>query len=169
MNRRSTLLGIFVLLVAIALIVSPIVLTGSERITALLEIGVLALPFALVITLLGLASPNPEVTTVGGAFGNPDENVLARQLRRAPTQAAARYAVGPREPVNCRHCYTLIPWDQAECPRCRRRRQCRGCGRPLFYLSGGVRCAPCVRDEVYCSCPKLAKAAPPTIGRPRAR
>ncbi len=168
MNRRVTLVGLVLLLVAIALVISPIPLTGAERITSLFEIGLLSLPLGLVIVLLGLATPNPGVTTVGGAFGNPDENVMARQTRRPTATTHVRYASSPKEPVNCRHCYTLIPWDVAECPRCHRRRECRGCGRPLFYLSGAVRCAPCVRDEVYCSCPKLRRNVVPPGGRPRA-
>jgi LSD1 subclass zinc finger protein len=167
MNRRVTLVGLFFLLLAIAFIASPIPLTGAERITTFFEIGLMGLPVGLCVILYGLSSPDPDVTTVGGTFGNPDENVLARQGRRAPPVSHVRYASSPKEPVHCRHCYTLIPWDITECPRCHRRRECRGCGRPLFYLSGAVRCAPCVRDEVYCSCPKLRRNIAPPGSRPR--
>jgi hypothetical protein len=83
MNRRVTLVGLLFLLIAIALVVSPIPLTGAERITPFFEIGLMGLPLGLIAVLFGLASPNPDVTTVGGAFGNPDENVLARLTRRA--------------------------------------------------------------------------------------
>lgn len=161
MNRRVTLLGLLLLLIAIGLVASPIPLTGSEQINLEFEIGVLSLPIGLCIILWGAASPDPNVTTVGGAFGNPDENVLRKVLNKAPPESKVRYASGPRESVNCRHCYTAIPWNSAECARCGRRRDCRGCGRPLFYLSGAVRCAPCVRDEVYCNCPKLRRATAP--------
>lgn len=169
MNRRVTLLGLLLLLVAIGLIASPIVLTGQESLDIEFQLGVLSLPVGLTTILWGAASPNPEMTTVGGAFGNPDENVLARVLRRPAPDPHVRYASGPKESVNCRHCYTAIPWNVAECSRCGRRRDCRGCGRPLFYLSGAVRCAPCVRVEVYCNCPKLRRSPPPSGTPARAR
>lgn len=155
MNRTITLLGLFVLLVGIGLIASPEVLSGLETVTPLLEVGVFVLPVGLSIILWGASSPDPRATTVAGVFGNPEENILRRSSLGSTRNFDVRYLPGPRESVNCRHCYTLIPWDVAECPRCARRRECRACGRPLFYLSGAVRCLPCVRAETYCVCPKL--------------
>jgi hypothetical protein len=170
MNRRVTLVGLLLLLIAIVLVLSPFALTGTESFNLEFQLGVLSLPIGLTTMLWGAASANPDVTTVGGAFGNPDENVMARMASRSIPEPRVRYASGPRESVNCRHCYTAIPWNLAECPRCGRRRDCRGCGRPLFYLSGAVRCGPCVRDEVYCNCPKTRRGTTtgvPGRGRPR--
>jgi len=168
MNRRIALAGLFQLLVALALIISPIALYGSLRVTLELEIGLLMLPLGFTTVFWGSASPDPEITTIGGVFGNPVENELRRLEARRASVAHVRYASSPKEPVHCRQCYTLIAWDSAECPRCARRRECRGCGRSLFYLSGAVRCLPCVRDEVFCNCPKLRKPAPQVVG-PRTR
>ena len=168
MNRRITFLGLFILLIAIALIVSPIAIYGSLQIDIEFEIGVMGLPVGLSVILGGASSPDPGVTTVGGVFGNPDENFLRRLEKSAPFDPRLRFQPSPKEPANCRQCYTLITWDAAECPRCGRRRECRGCGRPLFYLSGAVRCAPCVRDEVYCNCVKMKRTTPAATG-PRVR
>lgn len=170
MNRSITFLGLLLLLVAIGCIASPFALTGVERFTLLVELGVFVLPAGLSVILWGAASPNPEMTTVGGLFGNPDENVLRRTLRPATPTWNARYIPGPRESANCRFCYTVIPWDLAQCPRCGRRRECRACGKPLFFLTGAVRCAPCLRDEVYCNCPKVRRTVSTVTGtRGRAR
>jgi hypothetical protein len=162
MNRRITLVGLLVLLVGIALMISPIAIYGALRIDLDFEIGVMGLPIAISIFLLGASAPDPTVTTVSGVFGNPDENFLRKVERRPAFDERLRYEPSPKESTNCRQCYTAIPWNVAECSRCGRRRSCRGCGRPLFLLAGAVRCAPCVRDEVYCNCPKLKK--PPAVG-----
>lgn len=169
MNRRIALVGVALFLLSLALIVSPVPLTGSLRITLPLEIGVLLLPIALTVAFVGTTSPDPNVTTVGGMFGNPDENELRRLAARRDFDPKIRYSSSPKEPVNCRKCYTLISWEAAECPRCGERRDCRACGRPLYFLTGAVRCLPCVRDEVFCNCPRRPKSALPTTGpRPRA-
>jgi len=162
-NRGITSVGLALLLLAIALIVSPIVLTGVESITLPLEIGLFLLPPGLTIILWGGSSPDPRLTTVGGVFGNPDENVLRRSLQ-VTRSYDVRYLPGPRESVNCRQCYTMIPWDAAECSRCGRRRECRACGKPLYFLSGAVRCLPCVRAETYCNCPVVRVPPPPARG-----
>jgi hypothetical protein len=159
LNRSITFLGLFILLIGLALIASPIVLSGSESVTPFLEAGIFVLPVGLTTILWGASSPNPAVTTVAGILGNPEENILRRSEAGASRRPDIRYLPGPREPVNCRHCYTLIPWDVAECPRCGRRRECRACGKPLYFLSGAVRCLPCVRDETYCNCPQVRRGA----------
>ncbi|HTT35710.1 MAG TPA: hypothetical protein VMH78_07580 [Thermoplasmata archaeon] len=164
MNRSITLLGVAVLLLAVGLIASPIILTGVESLTLLLEIGVFGLPVAITTILWGASSPDPNLTTVGGVFGNQDENVLRARARSHQPTRDVRYLPGPRESVNCRVCYTLVPWDVAECPRCGHRRECRTCGRPLFHLSGAVRCTPCARNEPACNCPVLKRAPAPARG-----
>ena len=160
MNRGITLFGTFVLLAGIGFIASPVVLTGVETFTTLLEVGIFTLPVGLAIVLWGASSPDPAATTVTGVFGNPDENAVRQMERAARRNYDVRYLPGPRETVNCRKCYTGIPWDSAECPRCGRRRECRACGRPLFYITGAVRCLPCIRDEMFCNCPRLYSAPP---------
>ena len=164
MNRSITLVGVGALLLGIAFIASPIVLTGVETFTPLLEVGVFCLPFAFTVILWGASSPDPNITTVGGVFGNPDENLLRRRESESKRTPDVRYLPGPRESVNCSVCYTLVPWDAAECSRCGRRRECRGCGRPLFFLSGAVRCLPCVRAETFCNCPQVARKSAATPG-----
>lgn len=148
----------------IGLIASPITLTGVETVTPYLELGIFVLPVGLAVILWGASSPDPRVTTVAGMFGNPEENVLRRSEAGGTRVYDVRYMPGPRESVNCSACYTVIPWDVAECPRCGRRRECRACGKPLFFLSGAVRCLPCVRAETYCNCPKVRRATTSPIG-----
>jgi len=144
-------------LLGIAFIASPEALNGAETVTPLLEIGIFVLPVGLTTVLWGASSPDPRLTTVRGVFGNPDEALLSRMLEGTPRSIDVRYLPNPREPVNCRHCYTLIPWNVAECPRCARRRDCRACGKSLYFVTGAVRCLPCVRDETFCNCPKVKR------------
>ena len=163
MNRTITFLGLFFVLVGLALIASPVVLEGVERVTPLLELGIFILPVGLTTVLWGASSPNPSITTVAGILGNPDENEMRR--KGAARSIDVRFQPGPREPVNCRHCYTLIPWEIADCPRCGRPRECRACGRRLYFVSGAVRCLPCVRSETYCNCPRVRRAGAGAAGR----
>ncbi len=169
MNRAITFLGLAILLVGIGLIASPEILAGVETFTPLVEVGVFILPVALSTILWGASSPDPRATTVAGVFGNPEENVLRRHEGAGGRTYDVRYLPGPKESVNCRRCYTLIPWDVAECPRCGGRRECRACGRPLYFLTGAVRCLPCVRAETYCNCPKRPRAPTLPGTRPSAR
>jgi hypothetical protein len=157
MNRAITFLGIGFLLLSGGLVAYPDLFYGAEVLDFEVEVGLLTLPAAISVILWGASAPDPRVTTVRGIFGNPEENLVSRKLDRNAADAAARYRPSPKEPVNCRQCYTLIPPDLADCPRCGRRRECRGCGKPLFFLAGAVRCAPCVHDEVYCNCPRVRR------------
>ncbi|MCI4337220.1 MAG: hypothetical protein L3K17_08550 [Thermoplasmata archaeon] len=160
MNRSITLLGLAVLLSGIGLMASPDALTGVESVTPFLEIGVFVMPVGISVILWGASSPDPTVTTVSGVFGNPDENELRRSEGGTRRNFDVRYLPGPKESVNCRQCYTLIPWNVAACPRCGRKRECRACGKTLYFMSGGIRCLPCVREETFCNCPKVGRSHP---------
>jgi len=169
-NRRIAFLGLVIVLVGISLMVSPIALYGSLKVNIAFESGVMLLPVGLSIVLVGASAADPTVTTVGGVWGNPDENLMRRAEKRPALDERRRFLPGPKESTNCRWCYTSIAWNEVDCARCGHRRECRGCGRPLFFLAGSVRCAPCVKDEVYCSCPKLKRPmsmAPGARGRAR--
>jgi hypothetical protein len=167
MNRSIVFLGLFLFIVAIALFAYPEIVNGSESVDLEVQGGIFALPLSIAVAIWGAAAPDPRVTTVGGVFGNADENEMRRRLSRAPPSGEARFRPSPLESVNCRRCYTLIPARLLDCPRCGGRRECRGCNKPLFFLAGAVRCAPCLKDEVYCSCPKLRKG--PSSRGPGAR
>jgi hypothetical protein len=169
-NRSIAFLGIAVLLLGIGFLAYPIAVMGFEQVDAEQEVGILVLSASASIILWGMTSPDPAVTTVSGLFGNPDENELRRRLRPAGPGGPARYLPSPRESVNCSSCYTAMPAQQVLCPRCGERRTCRRCGKPLFQLAGAVRCGPCVKDEVYCHCPKLKRGQVRHLrSRPRLR
>lgn len=153
MNRSIVFLGGFLLAVAIALFAYPEFLNGAESVDLEVQLAIFVLPLSLAVVVWGSIAPDPRITTVGGLFGNADENELRRRLGRVPATSPVRYRPSPLESVNCRKCYTAVPAGLVDCPRCGTRRECRGCHKPLFYLAGAVRCAPCLKDEVYCSCP----------------
>jgi hypothetical protein len=158
MNRSIVLLGVPVLLWGAMIVAAgELVASNGGWQSNALAAGTLLLSAGVGIALWGLASPNPYLTTVRGLFGNPDENELERRLQVPGPSTVARYLPSPRESVNCRYCYTAIPAQALVCPRCGRRRECRECGKRLFFLSGAVRCAPCIRDEVYCNCPRARR------------
>jgi hypothetical protein len=157
MNRSLALVGVVLVIVSILLISIPFLVTSAFKVNDAVYATGLVFLVGLVILYQAATSPDPTLTTVGGLLGNPivDE---ARKAEEAITNVPAspvRYALGPREPVNCRFCYTVIPWNILNCPRCGRPRQCRNCGKQLFELAGGIRCAPCVRDETQCNCPRV--------------
>ncbi|HTT26514.1 MAG TPA: hypothetical protein VMH90_06105 [Thermoplasmata archaeon] len=160
MNRAILGVGVAILLVAIALVVSPIALTGAESLTTLAEIGVFTLPVGIVVVLLGGVAPDPSITTVGGVFGNPVENAIHDRRGAAPSVVPARARGSPRQPVNCRQCYTLVAWDAILCPRCGRARDCRSCGRDLDWSGTTIVCVPCAHPEVYCNCREAHHAYP---------
>jgi LSD1 subclass zinc finger protein len=160
MNRSIVGLGLAFVVLAFGLFAYPEIVFGAESVDLPVQIGVLVLPLGIAISIWGSIAPDPRVPTVGGMFGNADENELRRRAVRAPPAGDARFRPSPLESVNCRKCYTAIPARLVDCPRCGTRRECRGCNKPLYYLAGAVRCAPCLKDEVYCSCPKLRKPEP---------
>ncbi|HXQ94630.1 MAG TPA: hypothetical protein VN864_05625 [Thermoplasmata archaeon] len=157
MNRSIVFVGLFLFILAIGLFAYPEISEGVESVDLEVQLGIVVLPLGIAVAVLGAAAPDPRVTTVGGMFGNADENELRRRLAKNPPTGEARFRPSPLESVNCRRCYTLIASQVADCPRCGARRECRGCNKPLFLLAGAVRCAPCLRDEVYCSCPRVRR------------
>ncbi len=72
MHRSIAYIGTAVLLVAIALAAFPIWSSGVEQWDVEQELGILLAPFGLITFLLAAVTPDPRLTTVGGAFGNPE-------------------------------------------------------------------------------------------------
>lgn len=157
MHRSLALVGVVLVIGAILAVAIPFLVTSAFSDTDELYGAGLVFLLGLVLLLRGATAPDPAVTTVGGFLGNPliDESRRAEEALLSPAARNIRYAPGPREPVNCRQCYTIIPWNVVDCPRCARPRECRSCGKRLYFLAGAVRCAPCVRDETYCNCPQV--------------
>ena len=159
MNRSIVYVGVFLFLGGLGLLLFPWLTSGKEVVDLFVQIGFIVVPSGLAISLWGGLSPDPELSTVAGSLGNPDENILRRQPSVQVPVGAARYRPSSGDSTNCRHCYTSIPRKGLICPRCGRRRECVNCHKPLFWLAGAVRCAPCVRDEVYCDCPVTIRHA----------
>lgn len=169
MNRSITRLGIAILVVGFMLIASPIVLTGAEVFDLEQEAGLLIAPIGLLVVLIGAVQPNPERTTVGGTFGNPEE---VHRLRAGPSRSPAGpppVRWNPNESVFCRYCRTVIAPDLSRCPRCARARECRACGRPLGTVLDRATCPFCGRPEAFCNCPRMVRTAGVAVrsGRPR--
>ena len=157
MNRSLALVGVVLVIVSILLISIPFLVTSAFQVNdAVYAAGFLFL-VGLVILYQAATAPDPRLTTVGGLLGNPivDESRKAEEAVTQVLPSHVRYAPGPKEPSNCRFCYTAIPWNILNCPRCGRPRLCRNCGKQLFFLAGAVRCGPCVRDETQCNCPRV--------------
>ncbi len=158
MNRTLALAGLILALVGILLLSIPFLVSSTFSVGIEVYLAAVIVLVGLVVMIRGATAADPSVTTVGGFLGNPvvdaTRRVEAEATRLPPREA--RYLPGPREPVNCRQCYTAIPWNVAECPRCGRRRLCRSCLKPLFLLAGAVRCGPCILDEASCTCPRLS-------------
>jgi hypothetical protein len=168
MNRSVAGVGIVLILFGFGLLSYPIIFTGVERFDLEQELGIYIVPIGLLVVLLGAMGHNPEATTVGGAFGNPDADVMRSAARPAPAVARPTLRYSPKEPVACRFCRTNIPWDVAICPRCARPRECRSCGRPLGVVLDRPTCPTCARAEVFCNCPALARPVrPPTASTRR--
>lgn len=160
MNRSVVLIGVVLICAGFALAAYPIATTGTESLDIEDEVGFLLAPFGLVIVMLGALAQDPSRTTVGGAFGNPDVALERASSRAPPVDQRARRIFNPHEPVDCRYCRTVITADLAQCPRCARARECRGCGRPLGFVINHVTCPSCGRAEALCNCPQLARPSP---------
>lgn len=161
MNRSIVMVGVAIILAGLALVASPIVLTGAESFTIEQETGIFLSPIGLLVIMIGAVQANPEMTTVGGTFGNPD--VTPERPAAAPPPTTGRttpLGYNPREPVNCRQCGSVITFDLAFCPRCARPRECRGCGRPLGMAEDRTDCPGCHRVEAFCNCPRVARPRP---------
>jgi hypothetical protein len=157
MNRSITLLGVVIILVGFGLVSSPIVLTGAEQFDLAQEAGIFLAPVGLLVVLIGAVQVNPERTTVGGTFGNPDLAPRRPTPDRPPDPARPARGFSPKSPVDCRYCRTVIPYDLAYCPRCARPRECRGCGRTLGVADDRTDCPGCHRVEAFCNCPRLPR------------
>ena len=170
MNRSIALIGVVVIVLGFALVAYPIAFTGHEQLDVEQEVGFLFAPVGLVVVMLGALAQNPERTTVGGTFGNPEAD-RGRSPRARSFEPRAARLYNPHEPVNCKYCRTVITADLAQCPRCARPRDCRTCGRPLGIVQDRVNCPGCHRSEALCNCPHLAKpptgAVPTTTGARR--
>ncbi len=165
MNRSIAYVGVGIIVVGLGLVGFPIVVYGHELFDLEQVAGFLVAPIGLVVVLLGAVAHNPDRTTVGGAFGNPDEGV--RRPRSGASPPARRLGYSPLEPVNCRFCRTIITHDLANCPRCARARDCRSCGRPLGMVLDRATCPTCARPEAFCNCARLARPPTPVTARVR--
>ena len=154
MNRTVVYLGIGVILAGIGLVAFPIVVTGEERFDLEQAAGLLVAPVGLVVVMFGASFYDPTRTTVGGAFGNPEET-RPRGVPTRPTFAPSPTPYHPKEAATCRFCRTPVGYELANCPRCARARDCRSCGRPLGYVLDRATCPYCARAEAFCNCPRL--------------
>lgn len=160
MNRSILLVGVAILLLGFALLAFPIATTGQEQFDFEQEAGLFFLPPAFAVLLVGAISDDPRVTTVGGAFGNPEAASPRPTGGRPAAERPPSLTYHPHEPVRCRHCSAIIAADLAQCPRCARPRECRSCGRLLEVVSDRATCHGCARPEAFCNCPHL----PPRTG-----
>jgi hypothetical protein len=162
MNRSIAWVGVGIVVVGLGLAAFPIVVSGHEVLDDEQLAGFLVAPFGLFVVLIAAVSVDPTRTTVGGAFGNPDEPPAVG----APGPVApARRRTNPNLPVYCRYCRAVITADLSRCPRCSRARECRSCGRPLGQVLDRPTCPSCAHAEPFCNCPVLARPAPSRIGR----
>jgi hypothetical protein len=168
MNRSVVYLGVGVILFGIALVASPIVLTGREQFTLEQEAGLLIAPVGLVVVMLGASFYDPNRTTVGGAFGNPDVAIRPMTENRSPARAPSTL-YHPHGFAICRYCRTPIGYEQATCPRCARARDCRTCGRPLGMVLDRSTCPMCARPEALCNCPEFSHPWASAPGAPSTR
>ncbi|HTP54094.1 MAG TPA: hypothetical protein VML94_03890 [Thermoplasmata archaeon] len=166
MNRSIVYIGVGVILFGISLVSSPIALTGREEFDLAQEAGFLVAPVGLVVVMLGASFYDPTRTTVGGAFGNPEAVRPSGVVDRSPVRPASTL-YHPHGFAICRHCRTPIGYEQANCPRCARARDCRSCGRPLGLVLERATCPMCARPEALCSCPPFARGGASPSG-PRA-
>ncbi|MGC2359669.1 MAG: hypothetical protein WA691_05115 [Thermoplasmata archaeon] len=155
MNRSIVFIGVGIFVVGLALISFPIAVTGQEQFDLEQESGLFFIAPAMAFLLVGAISDDPRVTTIGGTLGNPEFDRKPDAVDRPAAHVRSALGYNPREPVRCRHCSTIISFDLAQCPRCARPRECRGCGRPVGIVLDRVTCPSCAREEPFCNCPHL--------------
>ncbi len=153
-----------ILIVGFGLIGYPIAVTGMEQFDIVQEAGLFFMAPAFGVMLIGAISDDPRVTTVGGAFGNPEVEAQRARGGRAPPAPQTGLKYHPYESVRCRFCSAIIAADLSLCPRCARPRDCRTCGRPLGTVLNRVTCPMCARPEAFCNCPHLPPRTPTTPG-----
>ena len=157
MNRSLAYVGVGVILAGIALVASPIVLTGKMTIDPVPLAGMVIAPLGLVVVGIAAAQFDPRLTTVHGTFGQ-DEPAIPEPAPAPGVVAAARPA-NPKAPVRCPNCRTVMTYDLARCPRCAEDRPCRGCGRPLTTVEDQATCPGCTRAELFCNCSQYGVAS----------
>jgi hypothetical protein len=96
MNRTILGMGVAILLIGFALIGYPIAVTGQEQFDLVQEMGLFFLAPAFGVMLVGAISDDPRVTTVGGAFGNPDADPVRRPVK-VPTSGRTGLPYHPHE------------------------------------------------------------------------
>jgi hypothetical protein len=162
MNRSIAWVGVAIVVIGVGLAAFPVVVSGHEVLDDEQLAGFLVAPFGLFVVLIAAVSVDPTRTTVGGAFGNPDEPPA---VSGAAPVAPGRPRTSPNAPVYCRYCRAVITADLSRCPRCSRARECRSCGRPLGQVLDRPTCPTCAHAEPFCNCPALSRPAPARIGR----
>jgi hypothetical protein len=149
MNRSLAYVGVGVILAGIALVASPIVLTGRMTLGVAPIAGFIIAPLGLFVIGFAAASFDPRRTTVR-TFGQdeppprpePPEELVVAQFR----------PVNPKAPVRCPNCRTVMTYDLSRCPRCAEDRPCRACARPLASVDDQAVCPGCTRQELFCNC-----------------
>jgi hypothetical protein len=167
MNRSIVFIGVGIFVLGLALISSPIALTGQEQFDLAQESGLFFIAPAMAFLLVGAISDDPRVTTIGGALGNREFDRKPEEVDRPAAPVRPTLGYNPREPVRCRQCSSIIAFDLAQCPRCARPRECRGCDRPVGIVLDRVTCPTCAREEPFCNCPRLPPRPVTTGARSR--
>ncbi len=152
MNRSLAYAGVGLVLSGVAMVASPIVLTGRETLTLAALAGLVLAPVGLAVVGIGAVSFDPHRTTVHTAFGDDDRPVRPHG-RSVPAVAPGVRLANPKAPVRCANCRTIMTYELARCPRCAQDRPCRACGRPLLPHEDGAACPSCGRSELFCNCP----------------
>ncbi len=156
MHRSLASVGIAILVVGLALVAFPVIVLNREQLDVEQISGFLIAPVGLFVVMLAASSGDPRRTTVGGAFGNPDE---PSGVDGPPVARSARPRLyNPNDAVHCRFCRCVITAELANCPRCSRSRLCRRCGRPLGQVLERPTCPTCAHAEAFCACAELARS-----------
>ncbi len=149
MNRSLAYVGLGVILTGIALVASPIVLTGRMDMDLAPLSGLIVAPVGLGVVGIAAASIDPRRTTVH-TFGN-DEAPPAPKAA-PPVVNPIAHLGNPKAPVRCPNCRTVMTYEMSRCPRCAEDRPCRMCGKPLDSVDDRATCPQCQRAELFCNC-----------------